>query len=253
MSAYRRDYDAYDESFFGRPAPCPPSRPIPCYEESWECQPPCSRPCPRPRPNPCCEEPCGCEPCFGRPNPCPPPRPVPCCEEPCGCEPCFGRPNPCPPPRPIPCCEEPWECEPCFGRPNPCPPSRPMPRCEEPCHCAPSCGRPHRPCCDPENVFSPCRPVPPLNPCPCECPCNKGPENLYGPCDRRPCHHPCECSMASELRRLIGKKVMLCLTHKRGPACILDVDEKCVKAMAIGSGKIIYINIDSIVSFKEIC
>nr|WP_307990590.1 hypothetical protein [uncultured Niameybacter sp.] len=153
-------------------------------------------------------------------------------EEFCPLEDCCRRPAPRPCPRPRPCHE-----------PRPCCESRP---CREP-----------RPCCqEEENLFTCCRP----RPCCCNtchpCPCEKDCENLYVSPDRIECDCGCNCgcdSLASELRRLIGKKVFICLERKRGTVCILGVDSKCVKALVVGCGKIIYINIDSIVSFKEIC
>ncbi|MEG1703156.1 MAG: hypothetical protein RR289_01320, partial [Niameybacter sp.] len=173
---------------------------------------------PIPRPNPCCDEPCF-EPCQR-----PILRPNPCCDEPC-CKSCQ-RPTPKP--------------NPCYG--------------DEPCckSCQPPTSRPN-PCCEFENVYSPCRPTP--NFCDRPYPCNQEQINLYTTCDRQPCDCDTSCggSIAHELRRLVGKKVMIYLERKQGPVCILGVDEHCIKALVIGSGKIIYINIDSIVSFKEIC
>lgn len=105
-------------------------------------------------------------------------------------------------------------------------------------------------CCD--DTFHRHRPHHRPRPRPCQPrPCRREPENLFVPSSRIP--SCCDGSLASELRRLIGKKVMICLGRKRGVVCILGVDEKCVKALVVGSGKIIFINIDSIVSFKEVC
>ena len=123
-------------------------------------------------------------------------------------------------------------CDDCRRRPRPRPCHHPKPR--------PCC------CCEEENIFTPCRP----RPCSCNTCCEPDCENLFVSPDHGDC---CDNSIANELCRLIGKKVFICLQKKRGPVVVLDVDGNHVKALVPGCGKIIFINIDSIVSFKEIC
>ena len=139
-------------------------------------------------------------------------------------------------------------------------------------HCCESeCNHPHsyhNCCCDEENLFTPCRPT--TKPC-CHscCDCDQYStcydcENVFMPHpDKRnhhlshcntPCPSPC-CNNSFEhmLRCMIGKKVRIAIGSKCGTVCILAVQGKYIRAMVVGSGKIIMINIDQITQFREIC
>ena len=141
--------------------------------------------------------------------------------------------------------------------------------------CEPKCkhyhSHPHC-CCDEENLFTPCRPT--QKPCchsccnsccHCNACCNPDDyENVYMPYpDKREdyfnhCSNPCSSSCCTNnfehiFRCMIGKKVRLAIGSKCGTVCILGVEGKYIRAMVVGSGKIVMINMDQITQFREIC
>lgn len=125
-----------------------------------------------------------------------------------------------------------------------CRPNRPC-SCHEPCHCNEPCHHNHSCCnkndccCDEENFFAPCND-------------RRGRHfNCHSSC--QPCNQPCGNSFGDVLHDFIGKKVMLNVGNKCGAVVILAVHNKCVRAMVVGSGKIILINSDNIVQLREIC
>lgn len=121
---------------------------------------------------------------------------------------------------------------------TPCRPRRPR-HCNEPCHCNHSCCDQDGCCCDEENLFAPCND-------------RRGRTSNCQPCHQS-CDHSCGHSFEDMLCDFIGKKVMLSLGNKCGAVVILDVHRKCVRAMVVGSGKIILINSDNIGQIREIC
>lgn len=148
-------------------------------------------------------------------------------------------------------------------------------RCGHCCECERRRPRPrHNCCCEEENLFTPCRPIRrPCSDCCCDCDCDRccdcddccrDCENVFMPCsDRRghsmshcckSCSSPC-CGNSFEqmLRCMIGKKVRIAIGSKCGTVCILDLQGRCVRAMVVGSGKIVIINTDQITQIREIC
>ena len=161
---------------------------------------------------------------------------------------------------------------------------------ENRCECERRCPCPHHECCcEEENLFTPCRPIRrPFCDCDCNCDrccdCNRfcdcdcddrchNCENVFKPCPdkrdhrlkgccrpvcepcRRPCPSTCCCDndFAQILCCLIGKKVRIAIGPKCGTVCILDVQGNCVRAMVVGSGKIVIINTDQITQIRELC
>lgn len=167
----------------------------------------------------------------------------------CDREDCF---RPCRPNRPC------FDCDDDF---RPCRPNRPCCDCDDDFRPR----RPNRPCCncDAENIFTPCRRTRPCccNDCCCNQDCCQDQENLFTPVKDRCSHHQncdstcqsCGNSFEALLCSLIGKKVAIGLGTKCGIVRILDVQGKSVRAMVVGSGKIILINSDNIVQIREIC
>lgn len=154
---------------------------------------------------------------------------------------------------------------------TPCRPHKPTtPRCDK-CHDKPCCS----PCCDHHEECCHCECCCPEECCCCHCDCDdclRDCENVFVPCpDKRghgmshccepvckpcckPCASPC-CGNSFEqmLRCMIGKKVKIAIGSKCGTICILDVQGKYLRALVVGSGKIVMINIDQISQFRELC